>query len=455
MGCCFSRSPDCLYTDLSLQLWDRVKARFDEEEEFGPFDVNQLFPLTMDLDPPLRLNQNGDTVLTMTMHYIHPLYFCNEKIVGHSRFFGQKKDDFLKEPIEFTRKIFEAQENDARNLAAEKSVVTGCYPLHYAFKLVDLELVKKIRDAFPDALKVKCERDPLDKYDVLDFQEVLPAQATPYELALFYGHRYQEWRENVEHLLELLDYEGNPYTDDNGTPLVKPRVDETLQHLIEHQAYEAAKSVLNYTTTGLGREDLRFHFVRSNMVKSDASEERMDLIHHVDIQGRTPLHCCFRSGMTQYDCELAHLILDISNTDDVVGYRDGLWNICHFKDARGLYPISLAAMYCEDDELIKRIISKNPRAIEEKTGKPFELTPYEHMRDSLNEGHRSGWDDDRKFHMLGLLDFESNTSRWEQPIMEEVVDNVPEESPEDGGAEEGNGDPEDNIEEAAADPELL
>jgi hypothetical protein len=92
MGCCFScfRSPDCFYTDLTLQLWDKIKARFDEVEDFGPFDVNELFPLTMELDPPLRLNRNGDTVLTMVMHYIHPLYFCNKKYVGLGKFYGNK-----------------------------------------------------------------------------------------------------------------------------------------------------------------------------------------------------------------------------------------------------------------------------------------------------------------------------------------------------------------------------
>lgn len=427
MGCCFScfRSPDCFYTDLTLQLWDKIKARFDEVEDFGPFDVNELFPLTMELDPPLRLNRNGDTVLTMVMHYIHPLYFCNKKYVGLGKFYGNKRISFQNEPIEFTKKIFEAQSkygdpSDDRNLAAEKSDMTGCYPLHYAFKLVDLELLKAIRDAYPDALSVKCERDPLDEYDALDFQEVPPAQATPYEMALFYGHRYQEGMGAVEQLLELLDYEGNPHTDDNGAPLVKPRVYDTWQHLIDNEAYDEVHKWLGYTKAGLGRDETRFHFVQSNMETSSASEERMDVIHHVDIQGRTPLHACFRtSGMTQEDCDIANLILDISDADDYVGYRDGHDNICHFRDARGLYPISLAAMYCQDADLIQRIVDKNPRAREERTGKPFELTPYEHMKDHLNDGQRGGWDDNTKVQMLELLDFEDNNSRWE-PIVEEV-----------------------------------
>jgi len=81
--------------------------------------------------------------------------------------------------------------------------------------------------------------------------------------------------------------------------------------------------VVEYKRAFLGRDDFRFHFVESNMVKSDASEERMDIIHHVDIQGRTPLHCCFRNGMTQKDCELANAILNISDADDIAGYRNG------------------------------------------------------------------------------------------------------------------------------------
>jgi hypothetical protein len=133
--------------------------------------------------------------LTLVMHYIHPLYYNNRQ--HGETFYGRKIPDFEKEPIEYTKRIFEkAQEAHSNgiigNIAAEKSTRTGCYPAHYAFKLVDLDLARAICDAYPDALSVKCERDPLDEYDHMDFQEMPPAKATPYELALFYGHRYQE-----------------------------------------------------------------------------------------------------------------------------------------------------------------------------------------------------------------------------------------------------------------------
>ena len=416
MGCCVSslRSPDCLYTDLTLQYWDKVKARFDETEEYGPFDFNQIFPLTMELEPPVRLNRNGDTVLTMVMHYIYPLNFCNQEFVGEGKFYGRKQIDFEHEPIEFTKIIFEAQSKycepgDDRNIAAEKSQVTGCFPLHYAFKLVDLELVQAIREAYPEALSVKCERDPLDEYDELNFEDVPPAQVTPYELALFYGHRYQEGMGAVETLLELLDYPDNPHTDDEGAPLVKPRVYETWQCLIDNKAYDEVKKWLGYT--GIAEDEFTYHFVSSNMEKCEASEARMDEIHHVDIQGRTPLHACFRPGMTEEDVEVANLILDISDSDDRVGYRDGGMNICHFKDKRELYPISLAAMYCQDSDLIQRIKDKNPHAVEESTGRSFPMTPYEYMKDHFGDSERSEWDNDKKLAMLEILDFEFNNSR--------------------------------------------
>mmetsp|Transcript_11494 Transcript_11494/g.12803 ORF Transcript_11494/g.12803 Transcript_11494/m.12803 type:complete len:136 (+) Transcript_11494:408-815(+) len=127
---------------------------------------------------------------------------------------------------------------------------------------------------------------------------------------------------------------------------------------------------------------------------------------------------------------------------------NGLENICHFKDARGLYPISLTAMYCQEAALIQRIIDENPRAIEERTGgKPFERTPYEHMIDHLNDEQRGGWDNGQKFQMLGLLDYEDNTSRWETPPVEEVsteVNDVPGDnvSPDESPDEEETADPE-------------
>ena len=445
MGCCFSglRSPECLYTDLSLKFWDKVKARFNEEEPFGPFDPHQLFPQSIEppLDPPLRLTQNGDTLLTLVMHYIHPLYFNNRK--HGERFHGRMILDFEKEPIEFTKRIFEkAQEAHSNgiigNIAAEKSTGTGCYPAHYSFKLVDLDLARAIRDAYPDALSVKCERDPLDEYDHMDFQEMPPAKATPYELALFYGHRYQEGMGAVEELLKILDYEGNPHTDEDGNPLVKPRVYETWQHLIDHKAYDEVRKWLNYTNSSFGRDAVpRYDFVESNMEETRVSQERMDMIHHVDIQGRTPLHCCFRKGgMTSEDVEIANIILDISDQDDFVGYRrDFYQNICYFKDARDNLPLTLAAMYCQDEQLIQRLIDKYPLAVEERCGKPFGMTPYEHMTDHFGDANRGGWDNDQKLRMVQLLDFESNNSRWEMPVavVEEEhwkEENIPDEAPE-------------------------
>ena len=47
--------------------------------------------------------------------------------------------------------------------------------------------------------------------------------------------------------------------------------------------------------------------------------------------------------------------------------------------------ISLAATYCNDKELIERLIEKNPQAFKETCGDPFAMTPYTHMKGNLDK----------------------------------------------------------------------